>query len=804
MINVIFSEELDPIAWSESRSYENSYGTKGSTTLLLPRLWTPEFVLISVHDVKNISRTNPLTSVLGEQVVSRIRELGRTSSYIIVRSSVVGERIWDRGTYISVEVDCTSADFALHLNKAAHQVVASANGRDVAFLIQRYVHGTQRGEFGNLYRISKSRDHWEVNTVSDSGGRTPARVNCQRDQAADPDRRLTVQAGFSRERLFGSIGAWFNNELLLGRRQRLNCEWVTDNHFYYIVQIDEEHEDVHGVNPFQVRILYTKEPTSTSGRYLQRANAESTAVWDKLKVLSELFEPEAVHKPIFFTVRLDDLPDKDDCIGRTALENDFSVLIGQSGIIVRTSVSAGADKLPNLPRTEGLCPKAAAEWCIGTADALKMKPELGDLAFIAHRFVAARSSAWVRADPANPMVEIHALWGLPDALQFCPYDTWEVHLPTGVATDYSDYKSNMLISRENGQWEYVRVKNELARYNCIGSAVAKELAARSATISSRLGRACHVMWFVGCTDVDGKSFNLPWYWTEAHEAEPNRDRARYRFVIVKDEQSLLDFVNRRSARPRDALFLRPRTVDLMRNSQFVSAVGKAAKDAKVPVILSGSTLAHAYYILRTSGCTVVTPSEKSHTRIRHKIRLGKLVRDNVPSMIEQRHEVNATRRTSTSVKRGFLVGKLVEEAMEVRSARTLHQKTEELGDLLEVVRSIAKAESIAMEVVENATERKRKRAGSFDKGIVLLETGISPSDHVQASDSDLGLGDVFAVQVADDTVEIPFSFFGFTEFDRPRSLILEGLGAWLQFTLRSDRVEIRIVRGPEQLGLPFD
>ena len=70
--------------------------------------------------------------------------------------------------------------------------------------------------------------------------------------------------------------------------------------------------------------------------------------------------------------------------------------------------------------------------------------------------------------PGNPMVEINSLWGLPDALQYCSYDIWEVHVPTEVATEYPDYKSHMLIAKENGGWEYVRVKNELGCSLSIG------------------------------------------------------------------------------------------------------------------------------------------------------------------------------------------------------------------------------------------------------------------------------------------------------------------------------------------------
>ena len=429
----------------------------------LPRAWTPEFALVPVEAAQKISSSVHLTSVLAKEDAQRIRGLCGTSSRIIVRSSVVGESIWERGTFCSVLVDCSSRQFDSSLNDAARRVVESADGRDVGLLIQHYVQGEQRGEFGNLYRISKSRDHWELNTISDLGSRTIRRLNCQRDQAASPINSLRVQIGHGRERLFGSIGAWLNNELLLGRRQRLNCEWVADSGRYYIVQIDEEDEDVRGVNPFQVRIPHTIDPGGVSGTYLQRVDARSITEWDKLKVLNDLWEPDAADKPTFFVVRPSDLPDPVDEIGRDTLARDFCNLIGRSGIIVRTSGKAGCDKEVNLPHTEGLlCPMAAARWCLKKAKELSSGWQLDNLAFVAHRFVAARASAWVRADPSSAMVEIHALWGLPDALQFCPYDIWEVHIPTEVATDYADYKSDMLIPQSDGRWEYVRVNPNVA------------------------------------------------------------------------------------------------------------------------------------------------------------------------------------------------------------------------------------------------------------------------------------------------------------------------------------------------------
>ena len=661
----------------------------------------------------------------------------------------------------------------------------------------------RRGEFGNLLRISKTRDQWEISTVDYDGMTTRQRLNCHRDQAADPGRQLEVRTGLARERLFGSIGAWLNNELLLGRRQRLNCEWVTDNYRYYLVQVDQEDEDFRGSNPLQRPVLPSKGPAAAKGTYLRHAVGEAIKEWDKLSVLQELWEPAASHKPTLCFVQLTDLPDPNDEEGRSTLEEDFRRLIGAAGIIVRTTVAAGKEKIFNLPRTEGLSPKAAVDWCLKTARELQKAFGDSKLAFVAHRFVASRASAWVRVNPRKAQVEIHSLWGLPDALQFCPYDIWEVHLPTGTATDYPEYKSDMLVPTPDGNWEYVRVKNELARYNSITSVQAKELATRSSAIAEQLDQGCHIMWFVGCVDDNGAAFSMPWYWTQMHDAEPNLDRTAFRTIEVLDRESLRTFRQWSGSRRRQALVFRPRELALMRDNAFIEEVGAAAHQANVPVILTGSTLAHAYYILRTSGCTVVTPSEKDHVRIRQRVKSGKLVRDNIPAKIEERREYSVTKQVSSNLKRGFLLGKLIEEAMEVRAARGHQQKLEELADVFEVVRAIAGVEGVSLELIQNEAERKRCKTGGFDKGLILMQTGITASERDSRIDAEQGVGAFLAGHTTYDTIEIPFTFFGFMEFDQSRSLRLREFGLWLEISLRADRIELKLVREPDQLTLPL-
>lgn len=805
MTDVILSGEMGLIEWSDIPQFSNSYGVKSATSLVIPRAWTPPFALLSADLVAALCSGATLASLLDADVLARVFELVGETAPLIVRSSVVGESIWERGTYRSIQVQISHNGDANvdHLDAAARDVIASTGGRPTGLMFQRFIRPASQGEFGNLQRISKTRDHWEIATRENAGLTSKQRLNSQRDQAAHPTKALAVRAGLSRERLFGAIGAWLNNELLLGRSQRLNCEWITDNHQFFLVQIDEEDEDLWGVNPFQVRIPPTIRPAASTGHYLKPASGEALKAWDKLQVLEQLWEPAAAHKPTLFYLPFDDLPARGSKAAETELERDFRTLIGQVGIVVRTSVRAGAEKLPNLPRTECLRPEAAAQWCFDNARVLSRGRNRSDFAFVAHRFVAARASAWARAEPGNPTVEINAIWGLPDALQYCPYDIWEVHVPTGVATDYPDYKSDMLISGADGSWKYVRVKNELARGNCIGSTEAKDIAARSSLIAELLGRACHIMWFVGCAEMNGVHFNIPWYWTEAHEAARNPDRASYRVFTVSDQDELNQFTSWNGSRTRQALALRPTDLALMRDNKFIEAVGTAAKSVQVPIILSGSTLAHAFYQLRKLGCTIVTPGEKEHARVRRTANLGKLVRDKIPEKIAERHELKITRQVSGNLRKGFLIGKLFEEALEVREAIEPSQKVEELADLFEVFRAIAKAENVSLERITSAANQKRRKIGGFEDGLVLLQTAIGAYDRSILAEWERGASDVLAERTADDTAEIPFSFFGFMEFDQPRSIYFEHLGVRLDIALRPDRLEVRLARGPEQLGLPL-
>lgn len=802
-MTIVFSDDQALLDWSEARRLAGEFGVKGANALALPRRWTLPFAVVSSDVISGVSADRRLSQLLSETDLHRLRALAGDQTQLIVRSSVVGESIWERGTYLSLEIMCDEPNFADTLDDAALRVIASATGKPCGLMVQRFVSPASQGEFGNLQRISKTRDQWEISSSDRNGGISNRRLNSQRDAAADPERPILARSGISQERLFGSIAAWLNNELLRGKSQRVTCEWVTDNKQFYLVQIDEEDEDLWGTNPFQLRILASPDSGEGNGVLLKRAQGDALETWDKLKVLDELWEENSTHRPVLFYIRLPDLPSVDDHAGQKQLSKDFTELLGDSGIVVRTSGLAGGPKVTNLPRTDCKTPDEATRWCLDAAETLKRDHKPDAFAFVAHRFVAARSAAWVRADPSNPIVEIHSLWGLPDALQYCPYDTWEVHAPTQVATEFPDYKPEMLIATDDGGWRHARVKNEVARSNSIGSTDAKEIASRSLAIADRIGKACHIMWFIGCVDRAGTLFNMPWYWTEAHETESNIDRSSYNVFQVTDDTSLAEF-KKLPKRGRQAIALRPGDLRLMRDNAFIERVGKTAKEADVPVILSGSTLAHAYYQLRIIGCAVVTPSKKERSRIRRTANLGKLVRDKIPTRIAARQEFEVTKQVPSALIKGFLISKLLEEALEVREASGTEQKREELADLFEVVRALARSDGFELSEIEVAANSKREKAGGFEQGLVLIQTGITSAERNATIDPERLFGQVLADQTADDTVELPFSFFGFMEIDQPRSILFEHFGIRVDFVLRPDRIELRVVKSSEQLALELD
>lgn len=779
------------VTWREADAFASLFGPKGARLLTLPRPWTPPFVLLS-ESLTTRLLAHELAEADEQTVLEAVGALAGGDG-IIVRSSVVDETIWERGTFYSQVLTSVPNGFDA-LRAAVNEVHKSAADRRLALVVQQYAKPDELGEFGNLARVSKTRDQWELSIRATDPVVQQIRFNSQRDTAHDAGAPLQARPRLSRERLFGSVGAWINNELVRGTTDRVNCEWVRKGDRYFIVQIDREDEDVFGVNPMQLHIAPSITPAG-SGTYLRLAEAADRKQWDKLLVLDELFSPTDEIVPSLFLLNIEDATEQH----REALSADFQALLG-ADIVVRVSVPADVPKINNLPKSDCLTPDQAASWCIGTATSLAHGHPGTQFAFVAHRFIASRSCAWVRADPESPTVDVHGNWGLPDALQFCPYDLWEVHFPGEQITELPAYKSDVLVKSSGGNWTYQRVRNDVARYQSLTSQQVLDIARRTLAIARKLGHPCHVMWFVGCRTIDGRETNVPWYRTPAHEIDQpqKRSTSTFRVASIDDLAKVADLKRRF---PGLAVDLRPESEGLLRDNAFLKAVAETVVPLNVPVQLQGSTLAHAFFQLRSHGVAVIGAGDKEYIRPRNQVSYAKLVRDKIPDKIAAQQEKQTVSVAPEEYRLGYLIGKLVEEALEAREAKDPSERLVELADVFEVFRALVALSGLTLPAVTAAAKKKRERSGGFDTGTLLWETSIPGSGATGGTTDAVSEAELLVDKTGPYSIRLPFTLLGFAGLGSSRTIELEEVGVTLRVTLQRDAVDIEVRSMPTQLSL---
>ena len=102
-------------------------------------------------------------------------------------------------------------------------------------------------------------------------------------------------------------------------------------------------------------------------------------------------------------------------------------------------------------------------------------------------------------------------------------------------------------------------------------------------------------------------------------------------------------------------------------------------------------------------------------------RYNKLVRDNIPSIIEKSGAKCKCRILSDAEYLEMLDKKLDEELAEYHK----DQNIEELADLIEVIRAAAIARGYTLDELEAVRKKKAEDRGAFEKKIMLIETVTS-------------------------------------------------------------------------------
>ncbi len=98
----------------------------------------------------------------------------------------------------------------------------------------------------------------------------------------------------------------------------------------------------------------------------------------------------------------------------------------------------------------------------------------------------------------------------------------------------------------------------------------------------------------------------------------------------------------------------------------------------------------------------------------------KLVRDNIPEIIQKENKIPKTRILSNDEYKYELLKKLVEESSEALEARENKKDLiKELGDLLEVIDSAVKAFDLNKDEILTVKDKKKQARGGFDQQIFL-------------------------------------------------------------------------------------
>lgn len=98
---------------------------------------------------------------------------------------------------------------------------------------------------------------------------------------------------------------------------------------------------------------------------------------------------------------------------------------------------------------------------------------------------------------------------------------------------------------------------------------------------------------------------------------------------------------------------------------------------------------------------------------------NKLVRDNIPKIIEVDNKICKVKTLSDEQYKYELKKKLCEESIEVLQADTTKQLTEEIADVMELVEALIKAYDISLDDVNSIKNKKLLKNGAFDNKVFL-------------------------------------------------------------------------------------
>lgn len=689
-------------------------GAKAAGLLKLPRSWTPEFVVFTAEFYRCAQEAGGALAALHslpreenellQELLLKARAASGGQGDIYVRSNSPAETLMSRGMHRSLVSKLDSASIA----EAIDSIIRRASGT-MCILLQLVIQPALPGHMSNERRITADPKRWLVEGL-EGDPRSPSQIVVASSIRTADEVSLLANG---EQQILAALRRVAGGLARIGNGLH-HCEWVWDARRIWVVQCDAADSAVTAAVSRTRAKRRTPKPFQPLSPILHFS--QTSDVWMKLERPKRFRHSGLPAADVYF------LTARDWVNNRAAAENGIRELCADD-VVIRCDVSATAGHtdllLPTSPASRDA--NKLFEFMDNETRAVQSRNEnLENFAFLPARLVRARASAWVQAHPGGQYARVDAIWGYPDGLLHFAHDSYFYYFGSDEYQRHVRFKSKQLMPEEGG-WVTKPVHPPHDWKRVLSDVEIRTVAEWARKMAAALNQQVQLMVLLRDDVTRGASACLPWHYTTLDI--PRYDAAfrtplGMRSVEVVRSWADLERLQASTEKPR-GYQIQP-AADLFRSEEFLEAVAAFAQTKNRPIYFEGSVLGHAYYVMARTGAEVIPVSEEPRADRRQ---YGKLVRDRIPLIIKRAGSIARVRRVAPALARELLLQKVVEEALELRSAPP-SETIEELADIIEVLEALRTQARITWNELEDVRARKREQRGGFSEAIYLEQTEL--------------------------------------------------------------------------------
>jgi hypothetical protein len=617
-------------------SFAQIFGRKAEGLRSLPEQWVPPYFLLpaTLHERWRSFSADPVNVQLERSERHELEEaidvLGnKGASQLLIRSSTDFEGLQARGLFTSFNADPTLSSVLEGVTKLYRTAVEAAdNYLRLGVVVQKCIKPIWcMGHLSNERRVSRDPVHWlceiEDRARSSLAGviPVPSVGSASKHRQLRLGEELACTSEDELRDLWGALATW-----TVDQGMRVHFEWVWDGSVLWLVQADRDmvFQDP-GPRAAEIPVdihAQSDDFAPTARGVLQLAMELPEGLSQKADSLRTFSKHGLPVAPIWaWHAAVDDARALAEGHLPRALGDDLAALTTKS-LIIRTDLPSSTieEERLFLPHSQTVTTLDQAAFFLSNICQELLAREVlhGGAVFLFHHYVPALASALCYSGPDTDIVLVESTWGLPDGLQYCARDSFRIDRAGSRKTCRRvRYKDTILDVVNDGSWATRPLGAPWDWEPSLSDEEIHTIGTGTAMVSSGVGLPLQIMWLAGVRDGRNPDC-LPWHILPAgpppsahpvHEAsmEGLTRRKRLQVSTEEDLEQAAGWLG--SGGEGSALIeLRPLT-PLLRSKAFLAAAARTANQFQTPVILHGSILSHAYYILRRAGVVVLPPDE---------------------------------------------------------------------------------------------------------------------------------------------------------------------------------------------------